>query len=67
MMDEPSSKEWFAKHGTPKSKALYKTHKAVGGTMRFMTKEHPESKKHEAHEKELEGRKESYHKFRKSL
>jgi len=25
MISEPASKEWFAKHGTPKSKALHQT------------------------------------------
>lgn len=48
----------------PKAKALYKAHKALGGTMHFMTHYHSEMKKHNEHEKELEGRKESYNKFR---
>ncbi len=64
MIKEPASKEWFAKHDSPKKKALYKAHKAVGGTIHLMTQHHPEMKKHIEHEKLLESRKESYNKFR---
>lgn len=55
------SKERHAK--LEKKHPHYKEHQAVGGKLRFMTEHHPEMKKHRAHEKALEGRKENYHKF----
>lgn len=58
-MKEPA--HWKARRTKEKEPSKwYKYEKATGGTMRFTTKHHPDTKKHLAHEKELEGRKARY-------
>ena len=69
--DNMPHKEWFAKHGSPnsKSKALHKA-KTPAENAQANIDRHLKSKEHEKHNqhlKELEGRKESYYKFRKDL
>ncbi len=69
MQSEPASKEWFAKHGSPKSNALKKVtdfekrvpHKATDGTLHFSHPKSQQSTKHAEHLKLMESRKKGFH------